>query len=398
MVLDEHIEGSEALARVEALLVTLGPFGAQVVGPIGGRGWRGLAGASEGVPVLLLALARAVWIDSLHENWERTQGHAPALVLDTSRTLDQVYLQPDASKRVERADPKSLALFARGEQVAHTPVVEAQRLELLLDAGPPSLHSATALRLLVGLIRECHVRRALRMTDFRTLRFDGSDGRSGGIEGLREWLGITSKRSRQQLLEVLESGASWYATWPGGRATGLWTYRYDDSTGTGKQAMLEITVGTVLVPYLDVFDDKARRARLGHTALVPVPELPALVGRPRDYANQLRFMLRLMQEMTERREEIVKHGGVLIQEHDFERLGDECGLATPTRRQLIERWLRDGEDGPALLELTSPGRYLIAENDAYRRERTLLIRTAEASARARKAGRRKRRHKPPNAR
>jgi hypothetical protein len=154
----------------------------------------------------------------------------------------------------------------------------------------------------------------------------------------------------------------------------------------GRRAEVRLILGEALLPSY-VFDlakstQREREAR----RLVPVVDLPPLIGRPNEYGPQCAFQARLVAEMRRRATELVEHGGVRFDPDELEQIAASVELPTSMVARVIDRWRQDGDDGPAFVEVVEPDRYTLAS--AHAPARNFLLQSGKMEIDAAKAGRR----------
>ena len=99
-----------------------------------------------------------------------------------------------------------------------------------------------------------------------------------------------------------------------------------------------------------------------------MPALPPLIGRERDHGAQAVLQLQVMAEFRRRARELASQEGVLLPYERWQEMAADASLPQGALRAVIERWTRDGDDGPAFLSTVSPERYTLAEaHEAIRR-------------------------------
>jgi hypothetical protein len=129
-----------------------------------------------------------------------------------------------------------------------------------------------------------------------------------------------------------------------------------------------LSLGDPILPgYVDRLRGPGRSERRARK-LVPLVPLPPFVGRCNEHGAQAAYQLRLVTEMRVRAREIVEQGGVRLESELLAQLAEDVGLSHSLVGRVIERWLRDGDDGPALLERVEAHRYTLGPAHAEARE------------------------------
>ena len=323
---------------------------------------------------IIVILAMAVWRDQLAEDWQSYKDNAAAIALPVYETVESMAWRP--KRRVER-NPDQLSLLSKENEIlAHPslPALPDERLLAIIEAGTKELRSIAAIRLFIYLVQRVHHQAFMGDIDPRVVSIEG------GIQGLADAIGETSKKSPTKLRKILEAGHCWRMEWKGGAAGGLWTYLYDDSSGSHKNARLEITLGTPLAPKY------THGLKPGNRTLTPIVDIAPLIGRNRDHAPQAIFQQAVVKAIVERRKELPRHGGALLQLAELCRIADSLGLPRTTMEKALERWKHDGDDGLAFLEEVERNRYHLADNEQYGNARQFINETAKRSEKGSKRG------------
>ena len=123
---------------------------------------------------------------------------------------------------------------------------------------------------------------------------------------------------------------------------------------------IEITLGTMLLPY-HVYElsrkDAKTLAEREARKLVPVVDIPPLVGRLNDHGAQATLSMLVVRELRNDARALADGNGVELGDEAWARLAREALLPATVLRRVIDRWCHDGDDGPAFLSEVSPGRY-----------------------------------------
>lgn len=329
-------------------------------------------------------LLEILWDDQARYQWERATQNRPALPAVVADTLDRACWFADRALEVRDMVPS---------------IVVEQAVIGTFPAAKIATVDGDVLATLernVGLLGSLTGHRAIRflVSTYHRQHFESADRNpthiriEGGLAGLARAIDERSKKAPDNLLKILQAGQALHIQWPGGAIGGLWTYVYSDKTGWGKKAFLEIRLGAALAPlYAKQTLPKSQQT------LVPLIEVPPLVSPNKFYAQQAAFQFGLVRELVERRQEIHKEGGALLKEEDFVRIAAKYDLHESTRRKAMERWLRDGDDGPRVFELVDRSRYHLADNERYGDARRFIDETARMAAEARHKARRPRRRR-----
>jgi hypothetical protein len=335
------------------------------------RKWFDLNHAGTPVPFVTV-LADALWLDVVSPQLERQRCNPPALALSVHSAIEQYWFPTLRTlQRAPEGDGAALVNVA-GETLATVAAVPGDELALLQRAAN-KLASLTGHRTIRYLAREGHRRALERVPNAFIVTVEG------GLEGFADAIGAKSKKAAEDVREVLRAGQRFERRWAEGEMGGLWTWSAYGKETRGQRNVLEVRLGAAIMPYF-----AKRHLPRDAQFLVPVVELPPFVGRERDFAPQAAFQFALVRTMVDKRREVVEKGGVFLTADDLARLAATVGLPVSTARRAIERWIRDGDDAPAVLELVEPDRYHLANNATYASARAFIEEAGNRSVRASK--------------
>jgi hypothetical protein len=319
-------------------------------------------------------LAEVLWRDVV----KKILATPPALALPVTDNIFALYLSP--GRTVEKRDNR-LALVGPdgekvadvvlvgpdGEKVADVVLARSDTLEAI-RRGSDRLRQLTGQRTLRFLVEEAH-RLAMTHNPCPDVRVDG------GLEGFAERLGERGHSARERVLDVLRAGAAFAYQWPGGEIRGLWTFGMGRKASPKARAELVISTAACLRPFY------VHHIQQADKLLVPLLPLPPFVGRELDYAAQGVFQFLLCAAMVQHRREMADRGGALLKPTELDRLAGRAGLPPSLLARVMDRWLCDGDDGPAMLEKVARDVYMLADRDPYKRAREWLLKTAQMTDR-----------------
>lgn len=237
------------------------------------------------------------------------------------------------------------------------PAMELAVLDVMLRRGLTLLGSVTAHRLLRWEITEGHNRVRRREVDARALHIDG------GWSALAEKLELQGRKAAEDIHAIVVAQAHSCFRFSGGAYGNLLSYTVEPSVGRRK-GFARIILGDALLPDF-LFEI---RAKMGHTSrsareiqrLVPVVDLPPLIGRPNEHGQQASLSMAVVTELRHRAAELFEQGGILLASERWRELAELAGLPVSMIDQVLDRWTQDGDDGPAFLEKTDPNRFTLA--------------------------------------
>jgi hypothetical protein len=332
-------------------------------------------------------LARGLWLSRWLDAAKREMRPVALHVTGMSALVTVL-----SGRKVDKADEgRSVLLDARGRAVASfrprphlATAVAADALEGLARAGVGELASIAAMRFVPWFAHA--VQRRENESD--PLVIVGADGMNAyGV--LAAAMGMRASADANAVRGVLWAMASTMVTYPDGGEAGVLLIDYRPGGGRGNPSRLALTPGR---PWLwsDVYDlpEGAK-----HRALAPIPLLPdfapPFVGDPRERGALGRLYLRILAELAHLAPDIARGIGAHIPGARWAELAREEGVLRPPPLLvglLQDRWTRDGDDGPAVLERVGTDRWHLAP--AFDAERAMLEEGGKARIGASEGGKR----------
>ncbi len=316
----------------------------------------------------LVAFASVVWL----ERASRETTQRPALVMPVHEHVTMIHsraavLEERNGQRALRFDHADPFVMTMRDDVAE-----------IIAKGVDLLGSVTAHKLLRWEILTGHERALDKVADPRVLVVDG-----GWSVLAHDILGMKAKTAPADLRAIVHAQHAIHVPTPdGGKHNGLVTF--SDTPARGHQkGRVAITLGELLMPHFmyDMKDPRDRR-------LVPVlRELPPMVGRKREHGAIATLSMTIMRELRVHAVELASAGSVAISRERLHELARQAHVPLSIVAQLLERWLHDGDDGPAFLASPSAGRYTLGP--AHSHELTFLVMAGRMSEGAARGGRRK---------
>ncbi len=207
----------------------------------------------------------------------------------------------------------------------------------------------------------------------------------GGWDALATAVGARSNKAADKLRDIVWCLDAHHFTFPDGSLGRLLMVdRYRPSRGPGRQSRISLLPGAPLRPgYLFDLRRPARK-------IVPVlSELPPMVGRERDHGSVAELHWRVLVEMRCRCREMVgevegEDLGLPLPPAKWDALGDLARVPSRTLGAVLERWTRDGRDGPAFLSRVDGDRFTLGS--AHEHARRVLLHYGWKEAEGSRAG------------
>ena len=317
-------------------------------------------------PARHAALLRAIWQDVVRPGLAKVPAFTRAVYSPVVGLLAQRAVHLDASTG-ERTLTSGSAVLARIVNVDATAL-------RYFDRGLEKLDSIHAHRLLFHLAKAGHDGALAGILDPRALHY------VGGYSALAEACGIHGDKGTAHVRAIVETLASLDVSLGSGRWAQLFSRDFTEAKGR-RQAQLTITLGTVLLPNY-VHELQARTTERGLASqraldLIPLLPPPPMLGQPNLQGRQATLALRVVSHLRDHARELVTHGGAPLPLPRFVELAQASRLSAAMAPRVLEHWLEDHRDGPALLKRTGTDRYTLG--DTHLTERLFLEQSGQRS-------------------
>lgn len=308
-----------------------------------------LARSGLGSPKPVRNLAKALWLDLVGPRVERARRKPPALAMVVHEPV--AHLFSNVRREEERDGQRALRL--PGDVLVHvapSASIGAGALNaLMVERGLKLFGSIVSHRLLRWLIFTAHRQALERDPDPRVIHVDG-----GWSTIAHDRLRMKGKKAAEQARDLVEAmHATEMPLPPHGKYSRLLIREAHAPRGRGSH-WVKLVLGTALLPdYVQELQrlglarslDGRRLARL-----VPVLEVPPMIGRVNEHGAQATFSMLLVAHMRDHAREIVQFGGIALDEVVLADLARRSGLPRDLATPLLDRWMQNGDDGPAFLK------------------------------------------------
>ncbi len=383
-----------------AVLDTVGPKGRELADDVraesakrmkaatGGELWRlwtDVHWPADYSPRWRRLLARALWADlwrpALVRELRPVALPVTGLLSVVTGALAGVDVQPGADGRRMLVDRNGRAV-GRFEGPRLATAVQAEALEALALAGVRELRSVAAMRFVPWFAHA--VQR--RPDEAVPLVFEGADGVNAyGIVAAA--MGMDPHKHAGEVRGLLHALNCAILSYPDGGEAGVLMLDYRPGGGRGNPSRLTLTPGR---PWLagDVFELPEGSAYRALAAIPKLPDLaPPFVGDRRERGALGRLWLRILAELAREAPDLARGLGAHIPGARWAAIASEEGLQRPPPLLIPlvqDRWVRDGDDGPAVFERVGPERWHLAP--AFAAEREMLEAGGKARIGASKGG------------
>ena len=324
------------------------PFDLWIEGEVATAGERGEP------PNALPTLARALWRARVRKRHEQHTAKRPALAVVVHEPV--VDLLSQARRAVEANGQRVIPL--PGSVLVEVAHLDETVVRKLVDRGIEGFRGITAHKAVRWLVFTGHGQALDGAADPRVIRVDG------GVQALaHEHLGLRSKSAVDELRAFIEAAHAVEVPVMPGATSRLLTRTYVPAKGQ-RRTFLELVLGTALLP--DYVHTLKRMGAAGRELrLVPVLELPPLVGRSNEHGAQASLSMLVVAHVRDHARELVETGGVTIARADWERLAARAGLPVRMVPAVLDRWTQDGDDAGSFLRRVERDRYVLTDAKAH---------------------------------
>ena len=223
---------------------------------------------------------------------------------------------------------------------------------------------------------------------------------SGGYSALaRDHLGLKSNNDVEAVRDIIAAQDACVFDFPwaneGAGHSGRLLIREESAAARGRPAQVRLVLGTMLLPHFADLLKHQEGQRGQFVKLVPVTDLPPLVGRPNEQGAQVSLSMMFVLWLRDHARVLHEQGGVRLRHADLQRMASDVGITDASLLTKVwDRWHRDGDDAPAFVKAIDGDRYTLADAHSAARQSILDAGRAEAdgskwgkaSAAARAAG------------
>ena len=328
-------------------------------------------------------LANLLWLNKVKRRVEALQKKPPAL---TYIVNEQVHRPMRSGTKFNAEAGKIIDL--RGHELAIIDMHESSKIlpsmnidaiqKILRPENIKVLSTVNAHRLLRWEIQTVTKQFVEGMTDARALKV------VGGYQALANQLGVgNNKRAAEQLRDIIVWQAVPRFYQPNGRYGNMLSFDYTPS-GHGRQAVLQLVLGNMMLPHYVYELLNMPEACVSDRRLIPIVDMPPLIGRPNDQGAQPSYQMEILVEMRKGAKEFATNGCVRIGKDRLGELAEKAGLSKRLFLKVIDRWLQDGTDAPAFLKMIEDDRYALGNH--FKQAQDFIIEAGKKEMTMSKAG------------
>lgn len=288
----------------------------------------------------LKALAKVVWKDRIQARFARARKFQPAIPSGMLTTT----IKPAISKgsRFEKDENQIRVFDAVGKFAisVKTPCLEKRTLDLVMK-GIGSLGSLSGHRVLRWEVK----------TGCQNIINGDADPRvivtEGGYEGIANLIGCgKSTATISEVKSILYAQANANFTMPNGdRTSSLISLHEIERHRNREPNKINIVLGDWLLPHF-LFTLPRNEQRL----LVPITDLPPLIGSPNTFAAQAMLQILVLEEFSKQSDRMAQKGSIHIPPEKWEKMAKEAGLPKARIPEIISGWASNSINGTAFLQ------------------------------------------------
>jgi len=277
----------------------------------------------------LIVLANVLWNDKCKQRWEREKKNVPAL---PQGVLFHT-IKPPLSKgtSIEIVNDDSIICYGEnGKIVSRVPCVDPKLVNIICK-GFQCLSTLNGHKLIRWQVK----------TGFNNWINCAEDPRlictSGGYEGIAHLIkSNTSNKSITEVKAMLHAQAFGQFEFPQGGAGNMIIFREMEKHRNGEPSKINIILGEILLPNCTHILPKGEKRRL-----VPITDLPPLIGSNNTHAAQAMLQLLILEEFANQSDRLATSGSILLPKEKLEELAFQAKLPKVSLEKVITGWTQD---------------------------------------------------------
>lgn len=274
-----------------------------------------------------LILCNTIWIDQIKPSWEKQLKYVPAI----TKAVLVTTIKPPLSKncRIEVSEENKITCYSeQGRPVAIVPCVDKKFVNLICK-GLGAFSSLTGHKLFRWQVRTGFENWADLVEDIRLI------STTGGYEGIANLIGCGgSKKSPTEVKSILYAQAHGQFQYPQGGSGNMIILREMDKLRNGEPTKINIILGEMLLPNFTHMLPHGEKRRL-----VPITDLPPLIGSKNTYAAQAMLQLLILEEFSNHSDDLFERRSIPITVNKWEELAQEAKLPKSALLRVISGWI-----------------------------------------------------------
>ncbi len=273
--------------------------------------------------LFLKILVHVVWNEYCKKRWNNVPALPQGVLIPT--------IKPILSKKtkIEVTDETKISCYAENGRLVLRVACVDPRLMTLICKGVKLLPSLAGHKLLRWQIKTGYENWILDKADPRLI------ATSGGYEGIAKLVGCgKSPTSIKEIKSILYAQAHSHFLLPGGNSGNMISLMEIEKHRNGEPSKINIVLGEMLFPGFTHHLPQGDKKRL-----VPITDLPPLIGSTNTYAAQAMLQLLILEEFSKQSDRLVEKKCVLIPIKKWQELANEANLPQTCLSKVIEGWV-----------------------------------------------------------
>jgi hypothetical protein len=286
----------------------------------------------------LSILTSVVWNDKCKLKWEREKKNIPAL---TQGSLIKT-IKPALSKnnRIEITNESTITCYSESGSVVSSVAYLEPKIMPMVYKGMECLPTLSGHKLIRWEIK----------TGFNNWLNGSKDPRlistSGGYEGIANLIGCGNcNRSISEIKAMLHAQAYGQFEFPQGGRGNMIILREIEKHRNGNPSKINIILGDFLLPNFTHLLPQGDKRRL-----VPITDLPPLIGSANTHAAQAMLQLLILEEFSQQSDRIATKGSIILPKVKLEELASQAKLPKSSLEKVITGWTEDDLFSKAFLK------------------------------------------------
>lgn len=275
----------------------------------------------------LSILSHVLWQDICKKIWDRENKNVPAITKAVLITT----IKPPLSKncKLEVSNETKITCYSEeGKAIAIVPCVDPKLVNLICK-GLGAFSSLTGHKLFRWQVRTGFENWANQVDDARLI------STTGGYEGIANIIGCgNSKQYPTDVKAILYAQAHGQFQYPHGGSGNMIILREMDKLRNGEPTKINIILGEMLLPNFTHLLPHGEKRRL-----VPITELPPLIGSKNTHAAQAMLQLLILEEFSNQSDTLFQRSSIQITMDKWEKLAKEAKLPKTFLTRVISGWI-----------------------------------------------------------
>lgn len=277
-------------------------------------------------PQFLYILAYGLWNDIIKNKWEKQIKNIPALTKAALMTT----IKPSLYKgsHIEENHNAIVSCTKAGEIYCTVPFID-QKLVNLVCKGMKCLSSLNGHRLLRWEVKTGFNQWINEVQDPRLIRT------SGGYRGIANLIGAgQSHKGISEVKAMLHAQAHGHFVFPQGGSGNMICLREIEQHKNGEPSKINLLLGEFLFPNFTHHLPPGEKRRL-----VPIIDLPPLVGSENTHAAQAMLQLLILEEFSKQSDRFAIQGSILLPKDKLRELCMEAQLPPTFLEKVMSAWV-----------------------------------------------------------